>query len=709
MDNIKNGSIDIDVEIMINIIKCLMQEKKIDEGFKEIFEKAENILIEGKKEKKVNYISNPFDEKELFEMIKLEDVINSKEITFKVKDRKSVKNKHKRILTEIEKYDNFSELLNVLENKYSYVSVYKSLPSTSLFEISKLLFALIKILKDKENKQIQFKLVNGGITGVQKFIYTVPNKGCLKTLRARSFYLEFIISHSINEVLKRMGSNSCNILFIGGSNFMFFVEDTKNNERILEEFKLQVNKWLIKHFNLSIYLEMETEIFKEIGKKENKDNMGIEDAKRRIDSKLKENKNSKYREVELKYILEKEEENHTGTTEQCTSCKVSKDYKVVIKRENDIGYMCDDCFSLYKLGEKLSTQTRNTLSVYTTSKEEKEIEIPYIGEGTKYSYIRFDDNKIKTGNNDVLKYNINKWSGTNKNISIASYQNVEEGKIIHNSIDDIVNSDNRISILRADVDDLSEYFKNKDFFVKNAISKQLTIFFKLYIQNLCMSLSEDKNESVLDKLGESKENTVPLIIYAGGDDIFIIGSTKDIIKMSILLNEEFKKFTNKKLKISSGIGIFKPNLPVSKAGEMTGEIEAVAKKGDKNKVALFNALDIEHCYKWNDFKDVIAKVEYICEKLKITDNLDEEELKKGNTFIHNIYSFIENDIKYNKILYTLGALKEGAKEDEENILEFSESFLKWIDNKEEKRKLKTGLLLIMILNKRNGGEKNNVQ
>lgn len=41
------------------------------------------------------------------------------------------------------------------------------------------------------------------ISGIQNFIYSIGDKGALKGLRARSFYLEIMMEHIIDELLEK--------------------------------------------------------------------------------------------------------------------------------------------------------------------------------------------------------------------------------------------------------------------------------------------------------------------------------------------------------------------------------------------------------------------------------------------------------------------------------------------------------------------------
>ena len=54
------------------------------------------------------------------------------------------------------------------------------------------------------------------ISGIQSFIYTIGEKGALKGLRARSFYLEIMMEHIVDELLEKLSLSRANLIYTGG-------------------------------------------------------------------------------------------------------------------------------------------------------------------------------------------------------------------------------------------------------------------------------------------------------------------------------------------------------------------------------------------------------------------------------------------------------------------------------------------------------------
>ena len=73
-----------------------------------------------------------------------------------------------------------------------------------------ILFQNTKTTYEKE----MFLLYSMDISGIQKFIYSISDKGALKGLRARSFYLEIMMEHVIDELLEKLSLSRANLIYL---------------------------------------------------------------------------------------------------------------------------------------------------------------------------------------------------------------------------------------------------------------------------------------------------------------------------------------------------------------------------------------------------------------------------------------------------------------------------------------------------------------
>ena len=138
--------------------------------------------------------------------------------------------------------------------------------------------------------------------------------------------------------------------------------------------------------------------------------------------------------------------------------------------------------------------------------------------------------------------------------------------------------DTYLAILRMDVDGLGKRF--------------ITGFgslaeYKEFSNKLCQFFEEEVEDVLLQRDDYKKYLN---IIYAGGDDLFIVGRWDKVIDFAHLIHDETaKRFAAEGISISGGIAIVKPKFPIAKAAEMAGEAEEASKsfRTEKNAFHLF--------------------------------------------------------------------------------------------------------------------------
>ncbi len=71
-----------------------------------------------------------------------------------------------------------------------------------------------------------FRLYSIDISGIQDFIYTITSKNALRTLRARSFYLEIMMEHIVDCLLQELHLSRANIIYTGGGHCYILTANT---------------------------------------------------------------------------------------------------------------------------------------------------------------------------------------------------------------------------------------------------------------------------------------------------------------------------------------------------------------------------------------------------------------------------------------------------------------------------------------------------
>lgn len=123
----------------------------------------------------------------------------------------------------------------------------------------------------------------------------------------------------------------------------------------------------------------------------------------------------------------------------------------------------------------------------------------------------------------------------------------------------------RLGILRMDVDNLGakfqEYARTQSLAAYSALSYELDDFFKNHVKSLC----QGKN---------------CYLLYGGGDDLFVVGEWRNVIKLSGRIQKDFKDWAKGRRgdwSLSAGIAIVKAKYPIIEGAKESGEEEERAK------------------------------------------------------------------------------------------------------------------------------------
>lgn len=195
--------------------------------------------------------------------------------------------------------------------------------------------------------------------------------------------------------------------------------------------------------------------------------------------------------------------------------------------------------------------------------------------------------------------------------------------------------DTNLGILRMDVDGLGKRFITGFDSISQykAFSERLVEFF------------EKETEKIQQ---EPAFKPYLNIIYAGGDDLFVVGRWDKVIDFAERIHQETNaRFGSDGISISGGIAVVHPKFPISKAAELAGEAEDAAKHfhdGEKNAFCMLG-----QTVSWNQEFDYVKSF-----KQQFVTLIKEYDLSKGILHKLMLYSSIADR---NKLLR-----KEGKAE-----------------------------------------------
>lgn len=556
-----------------------------------------------------------------------------------------------------------------------------------------------KSLVDKEsdfmNKKM-FLLYSMDVSGIQDFIYTIASQKVLKGLRTRSFYLEIVIEHCIDTLLERAGLTRANLIYSGGGHAYVILPNTDGIKEILVEYEKQINDWFMEYYRTDLYIasgysECSANSFC------NEPSGSYKEIFAEVSKKISDKKMKRYSSDVIKYLNSIEQKD--GSRE----CKVCHRVDRLTKEDK-----CEICTGIENISKDILN--RELFAVVEDKISESCLPLPF---GYNLVALRKEEadklekngqiKRIYTKNNlDIDDSYIKIWVG--------DYHNGDDFSTLANSASGI----KRLAVMRADVDNLGQAFvsgfensksKNSDQYVTLSrtatFSRKLSMFFKLHINEILAN-----GEFTMSSAKEAGKRNA-LIVYSGGDDLFVIGSWDDIVEFSVDLSRKFKKFSQNTLTVSAGIDLYPEKYPVAVMAKKTGELEEISKGMDgKNAVTIARE---ENSYKWKDLDEKV-----LGEKYNIIENFFKNQGERGNSFIYRILELFNNreeKINIARLAYILARLEpeKPNKEDKEskakyeklkeNYMVFSKKIYEWVKSEEDSKQVKTAILLYVYNNR----------
>ena len=649
-----------------------------------------------------------------------------------------------------------NQLLQIIEEGFSY------LPSStnraevcdiSLYVHSKITSAVASCMKLYfDEQQIQdykkycfnsgskifrnekiYLLISGDISGIQDFIYTIPSKGALKTLRGRSLYIDLLLEEFIDEYLEQIGLSRANVLYSGGGHFYILAPNIEDTKKAIDKLQAKMNRWLMENIGINLYLAIGIAecSANNLMKSEAQGNLFAT-----VNKKLKDDKTIRYSKDEdfLEYIFNVEKEEDTAKKE-CNICHNLVDK--LWKYNSDEEIACEFCLNLYKLGQDILTQDL----VFVISEEKIDGGIKIFGKDKDlYMYaVNIEDIDMFKGkilriysknnlleNDLAIRLYLADYSAKNENDEVMTFDDLAKSSC---KIDKGIK---RLGVLRLDIDDLgiafsSGFVSDKDKIEDNLryatlsryadLSKDISMFFKVAINKICagdLIGCVDFEEKAFNILGIAKAQKRKVnIIYAGGDDLFLVGAWDEVLEVAIDINRAFKQFTNGKLTLSAGMAMFSPTYPISKMAEIAGLLVQMSKnRKDKNSIALFGMetnlkangqLECKHIYTWADFEMKVCKekMNYLLARLSF-DGDKFNKLSVGKSLIYRLMDLIqladEDKLNIARFAYVLARMQPKQDKDEQKrkvYEDFVSKMYQWINNNEDKKQLATALNLLV--------------
>ncbi|MBC7075732.1 MAG: type III-A CRISPR-associated protein Cas10/Csm1 [Syntrophomonadaceae bacterium] len=578
-----------------------------------------------------------------------------------------------------------------------------------------------------------FMMFSCDISGIQQFIYTIASKRALKALRSRSFYLEILLEHIVDTLLKAVSLSRANLIYTGGGHAYMLLPNTEQVKETLQNILNNINKWFITKMGTSLFIAYAFETCS------SNDLMNIPYQQspyrsifQRLSRKISEHKMKRYDADNIRLLNSTLVEN---TGRECSNCGAAS----MLLDQEDICHICNSLIDLSReiirpdslivtTSQRISNRSSMILPagdgkdcyLYVMSEEDLKKVIEKEGQDILAIYAK---NKMYTG----YKYSTKLWMGDYYYTTDGDMSSFEELAQQSKGIE-------RLAVLRADVDNLGAAFvsgfireKEKDEYERNryltlsrtaSLSRQLSMFFKYHINNLLRGQIQEIQRFRLSG-DDARSAKKAVIVYSGGDDMFIVGAWDQVIELAVDLRRAFKQYTADALSFSAGIGMYPSKYPVSRMAEEVGQLEKEAKNTDgKNALALFGVellpddrgeyqRVVRHLYKWDDFTESVTGQKLrVLQEYFSQNTLDEEG--GGNSFLYKLMNCIvqaENDrINIARYAYLLSRMapagQDVSDEQRTRYREFASKMYEWILDHKDRKELLTAINLFIYLTRK---------
>lgn len=481
-----------------------------------------------------------------------------------------------------------------------------------------------------------FLLYSADFSGIQRFISTVASKNALRSMRSRSFFLEQAMEHYIDELLTACGVSRANLLYSGGGHCYLLLPNTADVRQKLETWNLRFNDWLADSFGLGLYL---ADGYTECSAND-LTNRPAEDAPyqamfQRVSRAVARKKLHRYSAKQILHM------NRSGAERGGKECRVCGRTDQLIPAA-DGSALCPWCHTFETLSTKI--QTADVYLVMEGRDETAEFTLPtFAGEASFFFTDVTAARQTLQGNQPPLRVYTKNKSHVGLRYSTRIYVGDYADSNFMKDLAQKSQGIRRIAVCRMDVDDLGQAFvsgfERKDgataaarqHFVTisrtAAFSRQMSLFFKLYLNSL------------LNGAYDSQRALALVVVYSGGDDVFLVGAWNDVLEAARRIRSALVEYTCGALTISGGFGLFHEHYPIRLSAEETAALEDEAKRNPgKDSLSLF-ALGSGNTYAWNVFEQEVlgTKLAALEQFFSVAENGEKE---RGMAFLYRILALL---------------------------------------------------------------------
>ena len=436
-------------------------------------------------------------------------------------------------------------------------------------------------------------LIKGDISGIQNFLYHIQSDGASNQLRGRSFYLQLLTEAIAHWVLRQLELPITNLLLASGGHFYILAPYSEAKEQ-LDTFRKQISQklWALHNGDIACMLAGISIKARDFKAKNFSKKWG------EVSEKIQQRKQQKWAEMGSEVMFQNLFEPYQNREVDDPDENEKDDWqfgelgKQLRKAEYMIAFEAAD--ESTNAAEPTWNEAIKTfgLDIHICEDTDEKPESKHAKHAIVY---RLAETDFLT---DIEKY---QWDGVSESYDFRIFTPVIPRRDDTEDSEKIADYDylaeasegvQWLGALRMDVDDLGTVFKDK---LGNAtisrlatLSEAFRLFFEGYVPQLCKAYNKDKDKQVLE------------LIYAGGDDLFVVGGWSALPEIAKQIRDEFRDFvTGNHVTLSGGIAIEHKKFPLYQFADRSGRAEGAAKGLEKKNAITF----LQKPMKWQAFAE----------------------------------------------------------------------------------------------------------
>ena len=418
----------------------------------------------------------------------------------------------------------------------------------------------IERLKRLADNEQAFMFVRGDFSGIQDFVYSTGSQKALKNIRARAFFLQLLTEHVVSLLLDRLHLPFTNVLYSAGGSFGLLVPNTKDAVEVLKVARREINDTFLDRYGTKLYLGLG---WRACYPSELIDDRLLGQVIRGVDAECQEDKQHRWK-WRLADLVCSEPGGSAEGTGDCQNCGTA------VKQGISVCLACEEIINLSQ--EFLRT---GVVYQYRTNPDRPSLRL----NGYYYSAVLHKD-PSRVFSAAPLVDSLESWN--NKELAGASHYHLPTPSVVFEDLfEELVKHSKgvrQLGVFRMDVDLLGAIMAAMPggLGMRSELSGRLEHFFKEHLPGL---LRGD-----MELLDGSRSRLAVNLVYAGGDDLFVLGTWDAVWEAAWATARNFRDYVggNPALTLSAGIVVADHRLPLYRVAELAGNVEISAKDAGRD-------------------------------------------------------------------------------------------------------------------------------